>query len=77
MKDIPKRLGCLRGGAADIKAHRFYRGLDWGDLLAKRVQAPWRPVLTNPLDTSNFDEYDEDDTCEPYRDDGTAWEKDF
>lgn len=77
VKDIPKRLGCMRGGAGDIKAHKFFRELDWDALRARRIPAPWRPRLSNPLDTSNFDEYEEDDSVEHYRDDGSHWDKDF
>lgn len=38
MKDIPKRMGCQKGGAGDIKAHRFFRVLDFDDLREKRLQ---------------------------------------
>lgn len=77
VKDIARRLGCMRGGAGDIKSHRFFRDVDWEALLAKKIPAPWKPKLSNPLDTSHFDEYDEDDTCERYHDDGSGWDKDF
>ncbi len=77
VKDIPRRLGCMRGGAADIKAHKFFREVDWAALFAKRIPAPWRPKLANATDTSHFDEYDEDDTMEPYVDDGSHWDRDF
>jgi protein kinase X len=75
-KDVTKRLGCLRGGAGDIKAHRFFRGLDWDALLRKELPAPWKPRLSNPLDTSNFEEYDEDDRVEQYNGDD-AWDANF
>jgi serine/threonine protein kinase len=77
VKDIPKRLGCLRGGAADIKDHRFFRLLSFDDLYHRRIAAPWRPDLADPLDTHHFDEYDEEDDVEPYRDDGSGWDRDF
>ncbi len=77
VKDIPKRLGCLRGGARDIKEHRFFRPLDFEELVHKRIAAPWKPELRDPLDTSHFDEYDEEDDVEVYRDDGSGWDKNF
>ena len=77
VKDIPKRLGCLRGGAQDIKEHRFFRSLDFDALVHRTLPSPWQPELTDPLDTHHFDEYDEEDDVEPYRDDGSNWEKDF
>lgn len=77
VKDVTKRLGCLRGGASDVKAHRFFRTIDWDALYRKAVPAPWRPVVRSLVDTSNFDQYDEDDRVEPYRagDDPNAWDK--
>lgn len=78
VKDIPRRLGCMRGGAADVKAHPFFRELDWPALLSKTLAAPWRPKLANALDTSNFDQYDEDDSCEPFVDTtGVDWAASF
>jgi protein kinase A len=84
VKDVTKRLGCLRGGAGDVKAHRFFRGLDWEALTRKAVRPPWVPTLRHALDTSCFDEYDEDDDSPPLRGGGGGgggaaddWDKDF
>jgi len=77
VKDISKRLGCMKGGAADIKAHRFFAPIDWSALRGKAVRAPWRPRVSNALDTSHFDEYDEDDAVTAYRDDGSGWDASF
>ena len=76
-KDPTKRLGCMLGGAEEVRAHPFFRHVDWDAMLAKRAPAPWRPLLASPLDTSNFDSYDEHDACEPYADDGTQWDASF
>jgi len=77
-KDLKKRLGCLRGGAGDIKRHKFFKpGFDFDALYEKRMDAPWKPPIRDACDTSNFDPYEEDDYCPPYRDDGSAWDADF
>lgn len=76
VKDIPKRLGCLKGGAGDIKAHPFFRSVDWERLRRKELVAPWKPVIRNILDTSNFDDYDEKDDVAPFTGEG-GWDKDF
>ena len=78
-KDVTKRLGCLFGGAGDIRAHRFFRTVSFEDLRAKALPAPWLPTLASKLDTSHFDEYAEDDAVEPYVDDGSrgAWDAAF
>jgi hypothetical protein len=36
--DRSKRLGNLKGGADDIKKHKWFRGVDWQGLLIKTVQ---------------------------------------
>ena len=56
-----KRLGCLRRGALDIKKHAWFDTIDWAALVAKKLEAPWRPPIKDPLDASNFDKYDEDE----------------
>lgn len=77
VKDATRRLGCMKGGAGDVKAHNFFHAIDWAKLRRKEVRAPWRPKVSNPLDTSHFDDYDEDDHVTPYRDDDTGWEASF
>lgn len=73
-----KRFGCLRRGALDIKKAGWFEPLDWGALRAKKVEAPWKPPIKDPLDASNFDKYDEDEyVVEEYRDTGDNWDKDF
>jgi serine/threonine protein kinase len=65
-KEPSMRLGCLKGGTRDVKDHGWFQGVDWHAMLAKKVQAPWLPTVTNPLDTSNFDHYGEMDPIIPY-----------
>jgi len=75
-----KRLGVLKGGAADIKGHPFFKGFDWAKLLAKKLTPPIKPAITDKEDTSNFDSYaseEGNDKENAYVSDGTDWEKDF
>jgi serine/threonine protein kinase len=48
--------GASRGGdgAELIKAHPFFRGIDWATI--HRYPAPFRPELHNPEDTRHFDD---------------------
>ena len=39
-----RRIGMLNGRAADIKRHKWFEGMDWEALAARRVQAPRVPV---------------------------------
>ncbi|KAI9013351.1 kinase-like domain-containing protein [Phycomyces nitens] len=55
-RDPNNRLGAGPNDAADIKAHPFFRAVNWDDMLNKRVPPPFYPTITGRLDTSNFDE---------------------
>uniref|UniRef100_A0A915J0I8 non-specific serine/threonine protein kinase n=1 Tax=Romanomermis culicivorax TaxID=13658 RepID=A0A915J0I8_ROMCU len=46
------RLGRLPG-ATDIKQHQFFQNTDWENL--RRMKAPYKPEISHPTDTSNFD----------------------
>lgn len=55
------RLG--RGGAHELKAHAFFRGVDFDSL--RRIGAPFEPRLTSNIDTTYFptDEIDQTDNA--------------
>ncbi|KAI8087822.1 kinase-like domain-containing protein [Gilbertella persicaria] len=55
-RDPKRRLGAGPSDAAEIKEHPFFHGVNWDDMLNKRVPPPFCPTITSPLDTSNFDE---------------------
>lgn len=57
--DRSKRYGCLKGGADDIKGHRWYRGFDWESLLSRQLQPEYTPSARAADDTSTFDRYPE------------------
>ena len=59
--DRTKRLGCLRGGAADIREHAWFTKLDWAQVLAASIPAPFVPKVRDEKDTSNFDDYPDSD----------------
>ncbi|XP_075007374.1 ribosomal protein S6 kinase alpha-5 isoform X4 [Calonectris borealis] len=56
MKDPKKRLGCGPTDADEIKQHPFFQNMNWDDLAAKKVSAPFKPVIRDELDVSNFAE---------------------
>ena len=60
--DCLQRLGCGRLRMRDVKMHPWFNGLDWSQLLERRVRPPLLPNISNPLDTKNFDEYDENES---------------
>ncbi|XP_072102134.1 ribosomal protein S6 kinase alpha-5-like isoform X2 [Mobula birostris] len=56
VKDPKKRLGSGPKGSLEIKRHPFFRGLNWDDLLAKKIPAPFKPVIRSEMDVGNFAE---------------------
>ncbi|CAO3671588.1 unnamed protein product [Rhizopus stolonifer] len=62
--DITRRLGNLKGGADDIKKHKWFRHTDWHGLLNKTVRAPLIPAHSNEYDTSNFEKYPQETSNE-------------
>uniref|UniRef100_UPI00358EB8D6 ribosomal protein S6 kinase alpha-5 isoform X2 n=1 Tax=Myxine glutinosa TaxID=7769 RepID=UPI00358EB8D6 len=54
VKDPKKRLGSGHDGMDEIKKHAFFQGLDWEALACKQVPAPFKPVIRDELDVSNF-----------------------
>ncbi|KAI7889297.1 kinase-like domain-containing protein, partial [Mucor mucedo] len=51
-----KRLGGGKGDAQEVKNHPFFAGVNWEDMLAKKVPPPFLPTINGRADTSNFDE---------------------
>lgn len=50
------RLGAGPEDAEAIKRHVFFKDINWDDIMAKKVPAPYYPTISGPLDTSNFDQ---------------------
>ncbi|CAK7229559.1 Cytochrome c oxidase subunit 1 [Sporothrix curviconia] len=59
--DRSRRLGNLSGGAAKVKAHPFFEGVDWDALLERRDQGPIMPPVRFTGDAQCFDIYPEND----------------
>lgn len=59
--DPQRRLGCGPSGADDVKIHSWFSGVDWDALARKQIQAPFVPPVSHAGDTSNFEEYPEED----------------
>eukprot|EP00386_Alphamonas_edax_P014637 GDKI01044886.1.p1 GENE.GDKI01044886.1~~GDKI01044886.1.p1 ORF type:complete len:323 (+),score=135.79 GDKI01044886.1:119-1087(+) len=63
--DLGKRFGNLKAGADDIKLHKWFQGLGYPELLAKKIPAPYKPVVKSKDDTSNFEDYPESEEIPP------------
>jgi len=55
-----------RNGAAEIKAHPFFDGLEW-ERLRDPDAAPYKPIISSTTDTSHFDSFDERPSSSPSR----------
>lgn len=65
--DRSRRLGNISGGAARVKAHPFFEGVDWTALYERRSVGPIIPPIRFVGDARCFDIYPEDDVnVEPY-----------
>ena len=61
-REVLARLGCMRGGAKDVLDHPFFASINWKDLKAKTIAAPWVPEVSGEMDMSNFDDiYDNEE----------------
>ena len=56
VKDPRKRLGGGVTDAEEVKSHRFFRTINWDDLLQKNIPAPFVPKIHSDIDVSNFSE---------------------
>lgn len=71
--DRSRRLGNMSGGAAQVKQHPFFEGVDWNALLHRRYRPPIKPHVRFPGDAQCFDTYPEGDgKHEPYTDEMAA-----
>ncbi|GAA5852113.1 hypothetical protein JCM8547_000161 [Rhodosporidiobolus lusitaniae] len=55
--DLSKRLGNLKGGAADVRNHPWFEGVDWAAVERKEIRAPIIPLTSIPGDCSNFERF--------------------
>jgi serine/threonine kinase 38 len=53
--DVSDRLGAGPGGAAEVRAHPFFAGVDWEGL--SHAAPPHVPALAGPADVSHFDDF--------------------
>ena len=56
-----KRLG--RNGIEEIKAHPFFKGLDWDNI--RNMKAPFIPEIKNDYDTKYFEHFEEEEPFYP------------
>ncbi|KAG6448737.1 hypothetical protein O3G_MSEX005684 [Manduca sexta] len=58
--DVTRRYGNLKDGVLDFKNHKWFKEIDWDNLLNSRIHPPFIPKVRSPGDTANFDIFDEE-----------------
>ena len=58
-QDKMKRIGNLKNGAADVKQHKWFRGVDWNDLYNKLIPSPIPVKISSPGDSRYYEKYPE------------------
>lgn len=58
------RLGTLKRGSREVREQTFFKPLNFSDLEKKTLKAPHVPNISSPTDTSNFEEYEDEDGAE-------------
>lgn len=60
------RLGNLSNGIEDIINDPYFGTVDWPSISNQQAPAPYIPPVNGGLDSSNFDDYDEEDAIPDY-----------
>jgi len=77
VRDPGHRLGMTKGGAQAMCDQAWFDDVDWDGFMNKTIEAPWKPDCSDPLDTSNFDPYDQEEFYDPNFVDSGNWDADF
>lgn len=56
--DPNARLGSFARAEKDIQEHAWFRGVNFEKLRKRQLTPPWQPEITDPLDVTNFDNWD-------------------
>lgn len=64
--DPSLRLGNLINGADDIKNHAWFADIRWDRINDRALNTPYVPAVRYQGDTSNFDNYPEEDSVNPH-----------
>lgn len=60
-----ERLGNLRHGHICVQHEPWFKPIDFKKLGKKELKAPWIPKISDPLDSSHFDDYSREERGSP------------
>lgn len=58
--NLSRRLGNLRGGALDVRGHKWFSDVDWLAVYHQKVTPPYSPPVSGPGDASHFEDFEEE-----------------
>lgn len=54
-RDASQRLGSGPAGSDAVKAHKFFKSINWRDLEARKIESKFKPIVKNTFSVENFD----------------------
>ncbi|XP_020282340.1 ribosomal protein S6 kinase beta-1-like [Pseudomyrmex gracilis] len=54
-RQVAQRLGSSSSDGEQVKAHRFFKHINWNDVLSRKLEPPFKPKLSSEDDVSQFD----------------------
>lgn len=54
-RQVYMRLGSGPGDAEAVKAHPYFKHINWADVIARKMRPPFEPALASEDDVSQFD----------------------
>jgi cGMP-dependent protein kinase len=69
------RLGNLSGGIEEIISDPFFSTVNWPGVIAQTEPSPYAPPIGDELDSSNFDDYEEEEAVPEYHDSQEHFDK--
>ncbi|XP_043254094.1 ribosomal protein S6 kinase beta-1-like [Colletes gigas] len=54
-RNVAQRLGSGPSDAEQVKSHQFFKHINWNDVISRKLEPPFRPMLASEDDVSQFD----------------------
>ncbi|XP_025155740.1 ribosomal protein S6 kinase beta-2 [Harpegnathos saltator] len=54
-RQVAQRLGSGPSDGEQVKTHRFFKHINWDDVISRKLEPPFRPTLASEDDVSQFD----------------------
>ncbi|KYN07482.1 PREDICTED: ribosomal protein S6 kinase beta-1-like [Cyphomyrmex costatus] len=54
-RQVAQRLGSAQSDGEEVKAHKFFKHINWNDVISRQLKPPFRPKLSSEEDVSQFD----------------------